>query len=152
MVLLSRWATGTIAEILPDSLGDVGQLTPMKWVWVIVLGLLCCDGRSRSLTPQFIVSVYHCCPFPFFRPSLNGLIRTTSLLLSGGGLGRPRCNILLSVPVSLDSSFELPPCAQTVFNSLVVGSCVLQRRPNSRWAGLVPIDSVGVFLNAKTAR
>lgn len=37
-------------EISPDSFGDVGQLTSVERVWVVALGLHCCDGNSRSLT------------------------------------------------------------------------------------------------------
>ena len=37
-------------------------------------------------------------------------------------------------------------------SSLVVGSCVLHRQLSNLWVGLVPMDSVGVFRCARTAR
>ena len=73
-------------------------------------------------------------------------------LTRGRGLGCPCCSTWL---VELESESPSSASARTdcgLSSSLVVGSCVSYRRPNNRWAGLVPIASVGVFLSARTAR
>ena len=51
--------------------------------------------------------------------------------------------VFCTVSVGTDCDFS---------SSLVVRSCVLHHRPSDPWAGLVPIDSVGVFRCANTAR
>ena len=74
-------------------------------------------------------------------------------LTRGRGLGFPCCStwlVELVLPESPSSASARTDCGLS--SSLAVGSCVLYRRPNNRWAGLVPIASVGVFLSARTAR
>ena len=82
------------SEICPE---DVDQLTVVEWVWAVVLGLLCCDGRRSHLLTQSHMILCH----------------VFLLFPRGEGLGYP-CNILLVMPVWLYSPFELLPHAQTV--------------------------------------
>ena len=125
--------------------------------WAVLEGPPCSFGRFPSpsrlhRTVRHVFSSLLPVPIPVVRVGMVSFW-PQHLPLRVKGHVPPCCNTWLAACFAKVFFFTVSVGTDCGFSSsLVVGSCVLHRRPSYHWAGLVPIESVWVCRCANTAR